>query len=80
MIKTDYYTQKQDGTLLVITYSTENKYIIKSSNQNEYISAIDIGTFDSVTNSYKPKDYIYTESEKNIEEDNKGEDTNEIRE
>ena len=65
MIKTEYYTTRNDGVILVRTYSTENKYIKQVETGLEYDTAIDIGVYD---NEYKPLKYTYIETDKEIEE------------
>lgn len=58
MIKREYYKTRQDGVKLYKTYSTENYYIIQYPTGIEYDIAIDVET----------SPYIYTESNKKIEE------------
>ena len=67
MIKTEYYTTRNDGVLLVKTYSTENKYIKQNETGLEYTEAIDVGV--EVGGKYYPKNYTYIETEKEIVED-----------
>lgn len=64
MIKTELYKQEKN-TLLVKTYSTENKYIEQVDTGLEYSEAIDIGVYEN--GIYTPKKYIYIESQKEIE-------------
>lgn len=64
MIKTEYYTTRNDGVILVKTYSTENKYIKQNETGLEYSEAIDVGV--EVGGKYYPKNYTYTETEKEI--------------
>ena len=64
MIKTEYYTKRNDGVILVKTYSTENKYIKQNETGLEYNEAIDIGV--EVGGKYYPKNYTYVETEKEI--------------
>lgn len=66
MIKTNYLRTTIDNKILVETYSDEN-YIIKKIGTNEtYAKAIDIGYYDSSTDSYKPMRYSYEETEELI--------------
>lgn len=64
MIKTEYYTTRNDGVLLVKTYSTENKYIKQVETKLEYTEAIDVGQY--VNGVYKPLKYTYVETDKEI--------------
>lgn len=66
MIKIEYYTTRNDGVILVKTYSTENKYIKQVETGLEYNEAIDIGAYEN--GIYKPKNYTYIETDKEIEE------------
>ena len=66
MIKTEYYTTRNDGVILVRTYSTENKYIKQVETGLEYTEAIDVGQY--VNGVYKPLKYNYIETDKEIEE------------
>ena len=65
MIKTEYYSTRTDGVVLVKTYSTENKYIKQLETNLEYDIAIDVGVEEN--NIYKPKFYSYEETDKIIE-------------
>ena len=65
MIKTEYYSTRTDGVVLVKTYSTENKYIKQLETNLEYDIAIDVGIEEN--NIYKPKFYSYEEIDKIIE-------------
>ena len=65
MIKTEYYSTRIDGVVLVKTYSTENKYIKQLETNLEYNIAIDVGIEEN--NIYKPKFYSYEETDKIIE-------------
>ena len=65
MIKTEYYSIRTDGVVLVKTYSTENKYIKQLETNLEYDIAIDVGIEEN--NIYKPKFYNYEETDKIIE-------------
>ena len=65
MIKTEYYSTRTDGIVLVKTYSTENKYIKQLETNLEYDIAIDVGIEEN--NIYKPKFYSYEEIDKIIE-------------
>ena len=64
MIKTEYYATRNDGVILVKTYSTENKYIKQAETGLEYDEAIDVGV--EVGGKYYPKNYTYIETEKGI--------------
>ena len=66
MIKTEYYTTRNDGVLLVKTYSNTNKYIKQNETGIEYTEAIDVGV--EVGGKYYPKNYTYIETNKEIEE------------
>lgn len=65
MIKTEYYSTRTDGVILVKTSSTENKYIKQLETNLEYDIAIDVGIEEN--NIYKPKFYSYEETNKIIE-------------
>ena len=65
MIKTEYYSTRTDGVVLIKTYSTENKYIKQLETNLEYDIAIDVGIEEN--NIYKPKFYSYEETDKIIE-------------
>ena len=65
MIKTEYFKTRDDGVILVKTYSTENKYIKQLETNLEYDIAIDVGIEEN--NTYKPKFYSYEETDKIIE-------------
>ena len=65
MIKTEYYTTRDDGVVLVKTHSTENKYIKQAETGLEYDEAIDVGV--EVGGKYYPKNYTYIETEKELE-------------
>ena len=65
MIKTEYFNTRNDGVILVKTYSTENKYIKQLETNLEYDIAIDVGIEEN--NIYKPKFYSYEETNKIIE-------------
>lgn len=67
MIKTEYYSTRTDGVVLVKTYSTENKYIKQLETNLEYDIAIDIGEVE--LGIYKPKNYTYEETDELIKED-----------
>ena len=66
MIKTEYYSTRTDGVVLVKTYSTENKYIKQLETNLEYDIAIDIGILEN--GIYKPKNYTYEETDELIKE------------
>ena len=67
MIKTEYYSTRTDGVILVKTYSTENKYIKQPETNLEYDIAIDVGEVE--LGIYKPKNYTYEETDNEIKED-----------
>ena len=74
MIKTELFSS-EDKTILVKTYSTENKYIKQVETGNEYTEAVDICILENGV--YKSKYYTYTETNKlieNIEEINETSD------
>lgn len=64
--KCDYHTTRNDGVLLVKTYSNTNKYIKQNETGIEYTEAIDVGV--KIGDKYYPKNYTYIETEKEIEE------------
>lgn len=64
MIKTELFSS-EDKTILVKTYSNENKYIKQVETGNEYSEAIDVGIEEN--GIYKPKYYTYTETNELIE-------------
>ena len=67
MIKTEYFNTRNDGIILVKTYSTENKYIKQLETNLEYDIAIDVGEVE--LGIYKPKNYTYEETDNEIKED-----------
>ena len=67
MIKTEYFNTRNDGVILVKTYSTENKYIKQLETNLEYDIAIDIGILE--LGEYKPMNYTYEETDNEIKED-----------
>ena len=67
MIKTEYFNIRNDGVILVKTYSTENKYIKQLETNLEYDIAIDVGEVE--LGIYKPKNYTYEETDNEIKED-----------
>ena len=67
MIKTEYYSTRTDGVILVKTYSTENKYIKQLETNLEYDIAIDVGEVE--LGIYKSKNYTYEETNNEIKED-----------
>ena len=67
MIKTEYYSTRTDGVILVKTYSTENKYIKQLETNLEYGITIDVGEVE--LGIYKPKNYTYEETDELIKED-----------
>ena len=62
--KCDYHTTRNDGVLLVKTYSNTNKYIKQNETGLEYTEAIDVGV--KIGDKYYPKNYTYVETEKEI--------------
>ena len=64
MIKTEYFNTRNDGVILVKTYSTENKYIKQLETNLEYDIAIDVGELE--LGIYKPKNYTYEETDELI--------------
>ena len=67
MIKTEYYSTRTDGVILVKTYSTENKYIKQLETNLEYDIAIDVGEVE--LGKKKKKNYTYEETDELIKED-----------
>lgn len=67
MIKTEYFNTRNDGVILVKTYSTENKYIKQLETNLEYDIAIDVGEVE--LGIYKPMNYTYEETDELIKED-----------
>ena len=65
-VKTEYYATRNDGVLLVKSYSTRKKYILQNETGLEYDIAIDIGVYEY--GEYRPLKYTYIETEKDIEE------------
>ena len=65
-VKTEYYATRNDGVLLVKSYSTRKKYILQNETGLEYDVAIDIGVYEY--GEYRPLKYTYIETEKDIEE------------
>ena len=66
MIKTEYFNTRNDGVILVKTYSTENKYIKQLETNIVYDIAIDVGEVE--LGIYKPKNYTYEETDELIKE------------
>ena len=66
MIKTEYFNTRNDGVILVKTYSTENKYIKQLETNLEYDIAIDVGILE--LGEYKPMNYTYEETDELIKE------------
>lgn len=66
MIKCEYFNTRNDGVILVKTYSTENKYIKQVETGLIYDVAIDIAK--SNNDTYQPLKYTYIETDKEIEE------------
>lgn len=67
MIKTEYFKIRDDGVILVKTYSTNNKYIKQLETNLEYDIAIDVGILEN--GIYKSKNYTYEETDNEIKED-----------
>ena len=67
MIKTEFFKIRDDGVILVRTYSIENKYIRQVETGTEYTEAVDIG--EKVGEDYKLTKYTYEETDKPIEEE-----------
>ena len=67
MIKTEYFNTRNDGVILVKTYSTENKYIKQLETNIEYDIAIDVAKLE--LGEYKPMHYTYEETSNEIKED-----------
>lgn len=67
MIKCEYYMTRNDGVMLVRTYSDTNKYIKQNETGMEYDVAIDIGKV--INGKYYPQKFSYTETEKEIEKE-----------
>ena len=67
MIKTEFFMKRSDNVILVKTYSTENKYIKQVETGLEYDEAVDIG--EKVGENYKPTNYTYEETDKEIKVD-----------
>lgn len=65
-VKTEYYATRNDGVLLVKSYSTRKKYILQIETGLEYDVAIDVGVYEY--GEYRPLKYTYIETEKDIEE------------
>lgn len=65
-VKTEYYATRNDGVLLVKSYSTRKKYILQNETGLEYDVAIDVGVYEY--GKYRPLKYTYIETEKDIEE------------
>ena len=65
-VKTEYYATRNDGVLLVKSYSTRKKYILQNETGLEYDVAIDVGVYEY--GEYRPLKYTYIETEKDIEE------------
>lgn len=68
MVKTDFYKQLPNDTMLVKTFSTSGFYIKKSNEEFLYVDAVDIGYYDEETQQYFPLNKQYTETEILIEQ------------
>ena len=71
MIKIEYYTKRNDGVVLVKTYSDANKYIKQVETGLEYDVAIDVAKL--VNGNYIPQYYTYVETDKEIDIEKKEE-------
>ena len=67
MIKCEYYTKRNDGVVLVKTYSDANKYIKQNETGMEYDVAIDVAKL--VNGNYIPQKFTYVETDKEIEKE-----------
>lgn len=65
MVKTDFY-KNTNKYILVKTYSSENFKIQKVGTNEIYDMAIDIGYYNSNTQSYLPLNYSYIETNEKI--------------
>lgn len=65
MVKCEYYMTRNDGVILVKSYSDQNKYIKQVETGIEYDEAIDIGYYDK--DRYLPINYCYIETDTEIE-------------
>lgn len=65
---TEFYNLRKDGTLLVVTKTTNNCYIRQVETGNLYEEAIDIGYYDSVSKQYFASNYTYEETDIEIGE------------
>ena len=59
MVRTEYYSTREDGVRLYRTYSDKNLYIRKFGTDEEYSEAIDI----------EGAPYTYEETDKEIEDE-----------
>ena len=64
---TEYYSTRQDGTILVITKPTNNCYIRQVEASQLYSEAIDVGYFGS-DNQYHATKFTYETTDIAIEE------------
>lgn len=71
MKKCEYYKTRNDGVMLVRTYSDSNFYIQKENTDEKYSEAIDIGIayMENGETKYKPKFYSYIETDEQIIEE-----------
>ena len=63
---TEYYSTRQDGTILVITKPTNNCYLRQVETGQLYGEAIDVGYFGS-DNQYHATKYTYESTDEIIE-------------
>jgi hypothetical protein len=68
MLKTEFFRKRKDGVNLYRTYSDANMLILQNETGIEYGEAIDI----------ENSGYTYTETNKSIEQEEKGQDENEV--
>lgn len=63
--KCDYFKTREDGVILVKTYSTTKKYLKQlETGIDDYTEAVDIGVYEN--GKYRPLYYTYVETEKDI--------------
>ena len=65
MVITEFY-ENTGKYILVKTYSTNNVYINKVGTNEKYGIAIDIGYYNTNTQSYLPLNFSYIETDKKI--------------
>ena len=64
---TEFYINRQDGTMLVITKPTNNCYIKQVETGQLYSEAIDVGYFDG--KEYHATKYTYVSTDEVIEDE-----------